>query len=37
MIVTQRLPLTEAPTAFEKFDRRSEGFTKVVFKPGMAA
>jgi glutathione-independent formaldehyde dehydrogenase len=37
MIVTQRLPLTAAPTAFENFDRRSEGFTKVVFKPGMAA
>ncbi|HYZ01852.1 MAG TPA: glutathione-independent formaldehyde dehydrogenase [Candidatus Binatia bacterium] len=36
-IVSQRLPLTEAPVAFQRFDERADGFTKVVFKPGLAA
>jgi glutathione-independent formaldehyde dehydrogenase len=33
MIVSQRLPLSEAPRAYENFDKRLEGWTKVVFKP----
>ena len=36
-LVTQRLSLDQAPAAFEKFDQRAPGFTKVVFKPGLAA
>ena len=35
-IVTQRLPLRSAPDAYEKFDRRLEGYTKVVLKPELA-
>lgn len=32
-IVSHRLPLDEAPKAFEKFDAREGGFIKVVLKP----
>ncbi|AWB88236.1 glutathione-independent formaldehyde dehydrogenase [Homoserinimonas hongtaonis] len=33
MIVSHELPLEEAPTAYEKFDRREEGWTKVLLHP----
>ena len=36
-VVTQRLPLSAAPDAYQKFDRREPGYTKVVLKPGLAA
>jgi len=32
-IVSHELPLTEAPNAYEHFDRRDDGWTKVVLKP----
>ncbi|MBD5607149.1 MAG: glutathione-independent formaldehyde dehydrogenase [Candidatus Eremiobacteraeota bacterium] len=32
-IVSHRIPLAEAPAAYEKFDKRSEGYTKVLIKP----
>jgi len=32
-IVSHRLPLVDAPVAYDKFDRRVEGFTKVILKP----
>ena len=32
-IVSHRLPLTAAPDAYEKFDARTDGYTKVVLKP----
>ncbi|MGC4113939.1 MAG: glutathione-independent formaldehyde dehydrogenase [Myxococcales bacterium] len=32
-IVSHRLPLSEAPSAYDKFDRRADGYTKVVLKP----
>ncbi len=32
-IVSHRLTLDEAPSAYEKFDERSDGYTKVVLKP----
>ena len=32
-IVTKRVPLDEAPDAYERFDRREEGYTKVVLDP----
>lgn len=32
-IVTQRLPLTQAPAAFQTFDRREDGYIKVVLDP----
>jgi|GEM_PF-171425 glutathione-independent formaldehyde dehydrogenase len=32
-IVTQRLPLGSAPAAYDAFDRRAEGYVKVLFKP----
>ena len=32
-IVSHELPLDEAPTAYEKFDKRVEGYTKVVLHP----
>ena len=35
-IVSHRLPLQRAPEAYEHFDRRDEGWTKVVLKPAMA-
>ena len=33
-IVSHRLSLDEAPLAYEKFDRREDGYTKVILKPG---
>jgi glutathione-independent formaldehyde dehydrogenase len=33
-IVSHRLPLDEAPQAYERFDRREPGWTKVVLRPG---
>ena len=35
IIVSHRLPLSDAPDAYEKFDQRAEGYTKVIFKPGL--
>lgn len=32
-VVSQHLPLTDAPEAYERFDRREEGWTKVLLKP----
>jgi hypothetical protein len=32
-IVSHELPLDQAPTAYEKFDKRVEGYTKVVLHP----
>jgi glutathione-independent formaldehyde dehydrogenase len=36
-IVSHRLTLDEAPAAYEKFDHRTDGYTKVVLKPEMPA
>jgi glutathione-independent formaldehyde dehydrogenase len=36
-IVSHRLSLDEAPDAYEKFDRRADGYTKVVLKPEATA
>lgn len=36
-IVSHRLPLEQAPEAYENFDRRVQGYTKVVLKPGLKA
>jgi glutathione-independent formaldehyde dehydrogenase len=35
-LVSHELPLTEAPGAYEKFDRREDGFTKVLLHPANA-
>jgi glutathione-independent formaldehyde dehydrogenase len=35
-IVSHRLSLEEAPDAYEMFDRRDNGYTKVLLKPGSA-
>lgn len=32
-IVSHELPLAQAPQAYEKFDRREKGWTKVILKP----
>lgn len=32
-VVSHQLPLEQAPAAYEKFDKRVEGYTKVVLKP----
>jgi glutathione-independent formaldehyde dehydrogenase len=32
-VVSHELPLEEAPLAYQKFDRRVEGYTKVILKP----
>ncbi len=34
VVVTQRLPLADAPEAFARFDRREEGYIKIVLDPG---
>jgi glutathione-independent formaldehyde dehydrogenase len=34
-IVSHRLPLDDAPEAYAHFDRREQGYTKVVLKPGL--
>ncbi|NJQ00408.1 glutathione-independent formaldehyde dehydrogenase [Streptomyces zingiberis] len=36
-VVSHRLPLEDAPEAYERFDRREDGWTKVLLKPGAAA
>ena len=36
-IVSHHLPLEAGPDAYEKFDKRIDGYTKVLLKPGMAA
>ena len=36
-VVSKRVPLTEAPDAYARFDKREEGYSKVVLKPAMAA
>jgi len=33
-IVSHELPLEQAPEAYENFDQRKNGWTKVVLKPG---
>ncbi len=33
IIVSHRLPLTEAPDAFRRFDRREDGYIKVILDP----
>ncbi|MFI8348471.1 glutathione-independent formaldehyde dehydrogenase [Streptomyces sp. NPDC085596] len=33
-VVSHELPLEDAPQAYEKFDKRIEGYTKVVLHPG---
>ena len=33
LVVSHQVPLDAAPTAYEKFDKRIEGFTKVILKP----
>ncbi|MFF0788059.1 glutathione-independent formaldehyde dehydrogenase [Streptomyces spiralis] len=35
-VVSHELPLEEAPQAYQKFDKRIEGYTKVVLHPGHA-
>ncbi|HEY8372721.1 MAG TPA: glutathione-independent formaldehyde dehydrogenase [Pseudonocardiaceae bacterium] len=35
-VVSHELPLEQAPQAYEKFDKRVEGYTKVVLHPQMA-
>ncbi|MFQ6145013.1 glutathione-independent formaldehyde dehydrogenase [Streptomyces sp. SID10815] len=35
-VVSHELPLDQAPLAYEKFDKRVEGYTKVVLHPGHA-
>jgi glutathione-independent formaldehyde dehydrogenase len=32
-VVSHEVPLEDAPTAYEKFDKRIEGYTKVILKP----
>jgi glutathione-independent formaldehyde dehydrogenase len=33
-VVSHELPLSQAPSAYDKFDKRVEGYTKVVLHPG---
>lgn len=33
VIVSHEVPLTEAPDAYQKFDKRIDGYTKVILKP----
>jgi glutathione-independent formaldehyde dehydrogenase len=35
--VSHRLPLESAPEAYKKFDERTDGYTKVLLKPELAA
>jgi glutathione-independent formaldehyde dehydrogenase len=34
-IVSHRIPIDEAPAAYEHFDLREDGYTKVLIKPGL--
>ena len=36
-LATQRLPLESAPDAYKRFDKREDGWTKVLLKPGQNA
>ena len=36
-IVSHELPLAEAPRAYEQFDKRADGWTKVILHPGTSA
>jgi glutathione-independent formaldehyde dehydrogenase len=33
LLVSHELPLDEAPGAYEKFDKRADGYTKVLLHP----
>lgn len=35
-VVSHELPLAQAPMAYEKFDKRIDGYTKVILKPQLA-
>jgi len=35
-VVSQELPLDDAPDAYQRFDNREEGYSKVVLKPGQS-
>jgi glutathione-independent formaldehyde dehydrogenase len=35
--VSHRLPLQSAPEAYQKFDERADGYTKVLLKPQKSA
>jgi glutathione-independent formaldehyde dehydrogenase len=32
-VVSHEVPLDDAPVSYEKFDKRIEGYTKVILKP----
>ena len=36
-VVSKRLPLQEAADAYQRFDKREDGYSKVVLKPGQKA
>ncbi len=36
LVVSHELPLTEAPGAYDKFDKRVDGYTKVLLHPAAA-
>jgi glutathione-independent formaldehyde dehydrogenase len=36
-IVSHRIAIEDAPEAYEKFDQRTDGYTKVLIKPEMSA
>lgn len=36
-IVSHHLPIDQAPDAYKKFDARTDGYTKVILKPALAA
>jgi len=33
LIISHRLPLSQAPAAFQKFDQRIDGYIKVILDP----
>src|SRR5262249_23046518 len=35
-VVSHRVPLTQAPDAYQKFDQRIDGYTKVILEPAAA-
>jgi len=37
LIVSHEVSLTDAPDAYDKFDKRVDGYTKVLLRPGTAA
>jgi len=36
-LVSKRLPIEDAPDAYQRFDKREDGYSKVLLKPGQAA